>query len=73
MFIERANGIITRESIAGKLFTGQKHFMIDEITIEKEQSTLAKKETPNNLKPNDPRGKNSMNKLASEPSYLAKK
>ena len=47
--------------------------MIDEITIEQEQSSPAKKETPSNLKPNDPRGKSTLNKLASEPASMARK
>lgn len=73
VFIERQNGIITRDSIAGKLFLNMKQFMIDEISVVQEPSTPAKKETPSNLKPNDPRGKSSLNKVTSEPASIARK
>ena len=60
IFVERQSGVVTKDSIAGKFFMNLKQFPIDEIQVVSEPPPLSRKETPTNLKPNDPRGKSSV-------------
>ena len=59
---------MTKNPIAGKLFMHQKQFHMEEIKIIQEPELLSKKETPQNLKPNDPR-KISASKNAVDQSF----
>ena len=60
---------MTKDSIAGKLFMNLKQFPMEEIYVVNEPPPLSKKETPTNLKPNDPRGKSPANKSLVDHSF----